>query len=180
MKNIQQEYARAMFELSLEGGEREVVRDELHLVGDVLKENAEYTVLLDTPAITREEKLGLIESAFVSLSSENVKNLLKILTERRMCHIFPAIVRAFDALYDEALGILRVEATTAVPMSEQQKSALVAKLTAMTHKRVVLTNKVSADVLGGVLLRYGEVQLDGTLKTRLDTLSRSLQGVIVE
>ena len=83
-------------------------------------------------------------------------------------------------LYDQALGILRVEATTAVPMSEEQMRALTAKLSEKTKKRVVLTNTVSADVLGGVLLRYGEHQLDGTLKTRLDTLGAALQSMILE
>lgn len=180
MKKTEQEFARAIFELSLECGEREAVREQMHLVEDVLKQNPEYQGLLDTPAVTREEKLRMIDEAFASLSSENVKSLLKILTERRECYLFSDIVRAFDALYDEALGIVRVEATTAVPMSEEQKKALCEKLSAKTRKRVILTNKVKADVLGGVLLRYGEVQLDGTLKSRLDTLGASLQSVILE
>ncbi len=180
MKNLEQQFARAMFELSLEEGEREIVRDELHLIEDVLKENPTYKILLDTPAVTREEKLALVESAFSSLSSENVKNLLKLLTERRECHLFSSIVRAFDALYDEALGILRVEAITAFAMTEDQKLALAAKLTKKTKKRIVLTNTTNPEVLGGVLLRYGEVQLDGTLKSRLDTLSESIASVIVD
>lgn len=180
MKNIEQQFARAMFELSLEEGEREAVREQLHIIEDVLKQNPEYGTLLDTPAITREEKLSLVESAFASLSSEIVKNLIKMLTERRECHLFSAIVRAFDAIYDEALGILRVEAITARAMSEEQKNALSAKLAAKTHKTIVLKNTVNPEVLGGVLLRYGEVQLDGTLKSRLDTLSESISGVIVE
>ena len=117
MNNIEQQFARAMFELSLEEGEREAVREQLHIIEDVLKQNPEYGTLLDTPAITREEKLSLVESAFASLSSEIVKNLIKMLTERRECHLFSAIVRAFDAIYDEALGILRVEAITARAMS---------------------------------------------------------------
>ena len=180
MKKTEQEFARAIFELSLECGEREAVREQMHLVEDVLKQNPEYQGLLDTPAVTREEKLRMIDEAFAALSSENVKSLLKILTERRECYLFSDIVRAFDALYDEALGIVRVEATTAGPMSEEQKKALCEKLSAKTRKRVILTNKVKADVLGGVLLRYGEVQLDGTLKSRLDTLGASLQSVILE
>ena len=180
MKKTEQEFAQAIFELSLECGEREAVREQMHLVEDVLKQNPEYKQLLDTPAITREEKLRMIDEAFASLSSENVRSLLKILTERRECYLFPSIVRAFDALYDEALGILRVEAITAVKMSEAQIKTLTYKLSQKTKKRVVLKNTVRKDVLGGVMLRYGEVQLDGTLKTRLDTLGASLQSLILE
>ena len=180
MNSMAQQFARAMFELSLEEGEREAVREELHLIEDVLKQNPTYGTLLDTPAITREEKLSLVENAFASLGSENVKNLMKLLTERRECHLFSSIVRAFDALYDEALGILRVEAITAYAMTDAQKTALEAKLAKKTQKTIVLTNIVKPEVLGGVLLRYGEVQLDGTLKNRLDTLAESISGVIVE
>ena len=98
MKKTEQEFARAIFELSLECGEREAVREQMHLVEDVLKQNPEYQGLLDTPAVTREEKLRMIDEAFASLSSENVRSLLKILTERRECYLFADIVRAFDAL----------------------------------------------------------------------------------
>ena len=180
MKNLEQQFARAIFELSQELGECDLVREELHLIEDVLKQNPTYGTLLDTPAITREEKLSLVETAFASLCSENVKNLIKLLTERRECHLFMSIVRAFDALYDEALGILRVEAITAFAMTDAQKSALEAKLAKKTQKTIILTNIVNPEVLGGVLLRYGEVQLDGTLKNRLDTLAESISNVIVE
>ena len=180
MKNLEQQFARAMFELAVECGERELVREELHLIEDVLKQNPAYKTLLDTPAVTREEKLSLVESAFASLGSENVKNLIRMLTERRESHLFSSIVRAFDALYDEALGILRVEAITAQAMTDAQKAALEAKLAKKTQKTIVLTNTVDSEVLGGVLLRYGEVQLDGTLKNRLDTLAGSIASIIVE
>lgn len=180
MKNLEQQFARAMFELATESGEYETVREELHLVEDVLKENPTYKTLLDTPAVVCEEKLALVEEAFASLSSENVKNLLKLLTERRECHIFSSIVRQFDALVDEALGILRVEAVTAFAMTDVQKNALSEKLTKLTHKTIVLSNTINPEVLGGVLLRYGEVQLDGTLKSRLDALSESIGSVIVD
>ena len=180
MKNLEQQFARAIFELSIECDERELVREELHLIEDVLKQNPTYKTLLDTPAITREEKLSLVETAFASLGSENVKNLIRLLTERRECHLFSSILRAYDALYDEALGILRVEAITAQAMTDAQKSSLSAKLAKKTQKTIVLSNIIDPEVLGGVLLRYGEVQLDGTLRSRLDTLGASLQSVILE
>lgn len=180
MKNLEQQFAGAIFELATEMGEVDVVRDELHLIEDVLKENPTYKALLDTPAVTREEKLAMVEEAFASLSSENVRNMLKLLTERRECYMFSSIVRAYDAMYDEALGILRVEALTAYAMTDAQKVALTEKLTKKTGKNIVLTNTVNPELLGGVLLRYGEVQLDGTLKSRLDTLSESIASVIVD
>ncbi len=180
MKNLEQQFAGAIFELATEKGEIDIVRSELHLIEDVLKENPTYKVLLDTPAITREEKLTMVEEAFASLSSENVRNLLKLLTERRECYMLSSIVRAYDAMYDEALGILRVEALTAYAMTDAQKVALTEKLTRKTGKNIVLTNTVKPELLGGVLLRYGEVQLDGTLKSRLDTLSESIASVIVD
>ena len=113
MKNLEQQFAGAIFELATEMGEVDIVRDELHLIEDVLIENPTYKALLDSPGATREEKLAMVEEAFASLSSENVRNMLKLLTERRDCYMFSSIVRAYDAMYDEALGILRVEALTA-------------------------------------------------------------------
>ncbi len=172
------EYGKAIFLLAEEEGTTEAVMSDLTLVCDVMRKNPKYETLLDTPALSVQVRLGLIEEAFASLD-ENAKNLLKLLTEKHEMHKIKEIVKTACALYDEARGILRVTAVTAVSMTKKQRTALSAKLQEQTGKTIMMENIVDSSILGGVVLRYAGVQLDGSVKTRLDTLQKSLKELVL-
>ena len=106
-------------------------------------------------------------------------NFLCLLCEKRAYYQFPACADAFDACYDEAHNLLRATAITAVPMQERQKNALREKLAHITGKTVLLTNRTDPALVGGITLRYGGVQLDDSIRARLDKLRRSLSETIV-
>ncbi len=172
------EYARALFLLTSELGTTDAAFRDATLVKEALTANPSYERLLDTPALPTGVKTDLIEEAF-SVIDPSVKNLLKLLCQRRAMHDAIKVMDAYAALCDEANGIERVEAITAVSMTQKQLDALGAKLEAMTGKRIVIKNTVDASVLGGVTLRFAGTQLDGSLRSRLETLERSLKGLVI-
>jgi F-type H+-transporting ATPase subunit delta len=172
------EYAKALFMLAEEEDTCEATLLDLRTVIAAVKKNESYLELLDTPALSKEEKLSLIDEAFKSISV-SVVNFIKILCEKRFVRILPSVLKEYEALYDEKFGILRVEAISARPMSHEQLEALREKLEKEKQKTVVLTNTVNPEILGGLKLRFSGVQLDGSLKTRLDKIEASLKNVIV-
>lgn len=172
------EYAKALFLLSEEEGVTEAVREEAQLVSSAINENPDYTKLLDTPALAVEEKVGLLDRAFGSVNT-SLLNLCKILCEKRCSYLIPQVLDAYLAIYDESRGIERVEAITAIPLTESQLSALSSRLEEKTGKTVVITNTVDKSVLGGVKLRYMGIQLDGTVKARLDSFEKGLKSLII-
>ena len=103
------EYAKALFLIAKEDGATDEVLSDVLTVREILGENPEYRNLLDTPAVSKSERLALIDEAFSSLN-ESVKNLLKILAQRREVYAFPRIVTDFSSLVDEERGIVRAEA----------------------------------------------------------------------
>ena len=171
-------YGKALFELSQEAGEDKRVQGELELVRRALREQPQYMTLLDTPAVQTEEKLGLLKQAFGGVQPL-LLNFLCLLCEKRAYYQFAACAEAFDACYDEAHNLLRATAITAVPMQERQKTALREKLAHITGKTVLLTNRTDPALVGGITLRYGGVQLDDSIRARLDKLRRSLSETIV-
>ena len=171
-------YGKALFQLAQETGADERVREELELVRSALRQEPSYVTLLDTPAVPKEEKLALVREAFGGVE-ENLLNFLCILCEKRSMYALPACADAFDRCYDEAHDILRATAVTAVPMTDAQKAALTQRLSAMTGKQAVLTNELDPALLGGITLRYGGVQLDDSIHSRLEQLRRSLRETIV-
>ncbi len=172
------EYGKALFLLTEEEGNTETAMQDLLLVQTAMREHPNYEKLLDTPALSAETRLQMIDEAFASIDA-NVKNLLKILTEKHAAHVWNEVTKTFSALYDEARGILRVKAITAVPMTEKQLEAMREKLAKQTGKEILIENTVDPAILGGVTLRYAGIQLDGSVKTRLDTLEKSLKGMVI-
>ena len=173
-----QEYGKALFLITEEDGISDKVIADVIMAKGVFKENPEYVRLLDSPAIPKEERVALVDQAFVGLN-EHLSNLIKILTEKRMIHLFDKVAEAYSALYDEARGILRVEAITAIPLTEEQSQTLSAKLEAKLGKKIILKNTVDSSILGGVKLRYNDVQLDGSVKTRLDKIEEAIKHTVI-
>ena len=169
------EYASALFLLCKEEGKTDTVASELETLKQLLAENPEYTRLLDTPAMKKEERLALAEAAFGGFS-EYLLNLILILAERHLAMGLPRLCDEFATLYDEERGILRAEAVSAVAMSDEQIKRLADRLGERTGKTVLIKNTVDSGVLGGIKLRYGGTQLDGTVRASLDRFERMLEG----
>lgn len=172
------EYGKALFLLTEEQRSTERVRSEIADMARLIAENPDYPKLLDTPALPKAERIGLISKAFDGFD-EGLVNLLKIMAEGRMSYLFPKVAAEYSALYDESRGIQRVEAISAVALTDEQLSRLRAKLTRLTGKTVIIENTLDPALLGGMKLRYGGVQLDGSVKTRLDALEKSLSEIVI-
>ena len=172
------EYGKALFLLSEEEGKTETILQDIKTAEMLFLDNPDYSKLLDTPAISKSERGSLVDKAFFSLD-EYVRNLLKILCDKRETYTFGDVAKTYYSLYDESRGIERVEAITAIPMNESQMLLMKKKLENITDKTVIIINTVSPDILGGVKLRFGNRQLDGSLKTRLKKFEESLKAKIV-
>ena len=171
-------YGKALYQLAAENANAEQVLEELELVREALSRTPAYTTLLDTPAVSTEEKLALLREAFGKMDPMLV-NFLSILCEKHSIYQFPACAAAYAECYDEANGIVRATAITAMPMQERQCEALRKKLASITGRTIVLTNRIDPTLIGGITLRYGGVQLDDSIQSRLEGLRRSLRETIV-
>ena len=172
------EYGKALFLITEEDSNSDKVLSDVKTAERAFKDNPEYVKLLDSPAIPKEERVELCGRAFSGLC-EPLLNLIRILTERRSVRLFPKVAEEYYALYDDSRGILRVEAVTAIPLSEGQRTSLTAKLCRSLNKTVILQNTVDRSILGGMKIRYSGTQLDGSVKTRLDKFEEALKGTVI-
>lgn len=171
-------YGKALYELAEEIGKEKAIRQQLEVICEAVESQKTYINLMDTPALGSGEKCCLIQEAFGN-AEELLRNFLCILCEKRAFYSLSVCRKAFNDAYDEAHTIVRATAITAIPLKLRQKKALVDKLSAMTGKTVELENQIDPDLIGGIRLRYGGVQLDDTIQARLETLRKSLADAIV-
>lgn len=175
---VKSEYGNALFMLAKEENKIEKILEDVRAANRVLKDNPDYVKLLDTPALKKDEKLGMIDKAFSSLD-ESVMNLIKILSERHSVYSFDSVHATYSRLYDEYMGIEHVEAVSAIPMTKEQLKLMSDKLAHITGKKIIIKNTVDKSILGGVKIRYSGIQIDGSVKSRLDAFAETLKGVVI-
>ena len=171
-------YGEALFSLTEELGQTAEVLRDVGTLEAVIKGSPEYLKMLDSPALAREERLSLIDGSLSSLN-KNLVNLTKLLAERRLCHTLPKVLEHFRLAYEASRGIERVEVVCAVSLSNAQRAKLKARLEGMTGKQIIISYTLDPSLLGGMKLRYMGLQLDGTVKSKLDSFARSLSELVI-
>ena len=172
-------YAQALYDLAKEEGKGKVILEELLVLKNAFTENPDYSKLLSTADLPKQERCGILDEAFRGKVNPYVLNFLKILTEKGYIRQFPDCCDAYRGFYNEDNGILVVKAVSAVALTDVQKQKLIAKLEATTGKTIDLQCSVDAAELGGLRLSYSGKLVDGTVKTKLDFIGRMLKNTVL-
>ena len=171
-------YGEALFSLAEELGETEKVLRDVETLEAVIKGSPEYLGMLDSPALAREERLRLIDGSLSTLN-KNLVNLTKLLAEKRLSHTLPKVLEYFRQAYETSRGIERVEVVSAAPLTDSQRAKLKAKLEGITRKQIIISYTHDPSLLGGMKLRYMGIQLDGTVKSKLDGFAKGLSELVI-
>ena len=173
MEELAQVYAHALFEVASENGVLDDVREQLGQFADELDQNRDLQIFLFSPYFSSQEKKDGIRK-IVDGADERFLNFLELLAER---HRMPAIFRirrAYDALWRKENRLLPVTVTSAVELDEGLVRGLGERIEEQTGKKVELTSKVDADVLGGLVLQVGNMVLDASIRNRLEQLRKQV------
>ena len=174
MTEVAKTYGDALYDLAAEENISTELMEEVAVMAQALKENAEFVTLLSTPALKKEERLSVLDQSFGGKVHVHVLNFMKILVENGTIAEFPGCADEFRRRYNKDHNIEEITAVTAIPLSEELFSQLKAKLESVTGKTVLLQNKVDASVLGGVRLEMEGTQLEGTVANQLASIRRLL------
>ena len=172
--NVINEYAEALFALSMEEGEADSYYKDMTLVKGALDENPDYVSVLSSPALTKEEKSAIIDEAFSPFICENVLSFIKLLCERGHIEELSLCFEDYEKLYNNSKKIVVAEVTTAVPMSDAEKKKLISALKKRYGVNVELNCQVDSSILGGMIIKTEDSVTDGSLKTKI----REIKDVI--
>ena len=175
---IANRYAEALYQLSEEENISKEIYSELHDVVQLVKENKDLDNVFKSPLVAKNEKIDLIEALFNGKINNNLKNFLKILVEKGRISSLQSIELTFKELLNEKHNILEGTVISAVALTDEKVKELEETLSKKYNKNITLENKVDKSILGGVLVRLGNIQIDGSVKTRLDNIKDQLSQVI--
>ncbi len=173
MTELAKRYGGSLYDLAAEEHLEEPLLSELDTAVAAFAQEPAYLRLLSAPNVPKRERRALLDEAFAGAHPYTV-NFLKLLCDEGALRELPACARAYRDLYNKAHGILEVTAASAVALPAAERERLRQTLEQKTGKQVELTVKVEPALLGGVRLDMGGVQLDGTVRRRLDALKAQL------
>ena len=169
-------YAAALVELASERGELETVSEQVGAFMSVLRDNPDFRVFLLTPSVDPREKNKVLDTVFADQVAGTLLDFLElVLSKRRQLHL-ESMLEEFQSLYEEKMDRLRVEMVSAVPVDEGAQTGLTAALSDKLNKTVILESSVDPDILGGLVLRYGDLVVDGRVRTRLESVASALKN----
>ena len=168
-------YAQAAFELAVESGTVAEWRADLEDIATVLTDSQIAQWLADRN-VPIEERLAAVGRVLVV--QPLALNLGKLLVQRFRSRDARAVAVAFAKLADAHEGIVDAEVTTAIPMDGEQLGRIEQSIASAIGKRVRLTTAINPAILGGLVIRVGDQLLDGSVRSRLTTLKKQLEGAI--
>ena len=175
---VAERYAEALFQVGEETNSTTKLYDELNEVVEILKSNSDFFNVLKSPLVSKGEKRNLVERVLGGELSSNLNNFLKIIIDKDRVSAIEAILKSYKSLLNEKNNVVEGIAITAIAMTNDEIKELESKLSSKYNKNVTLENKVDESVLGGVLVRLGNEEIDGTIKTRLAKMKEQLSQVI--
>ena len=170
-------YASALFDLASEAGTVTAVESDLDRLEAALAESAELRALIRNPEVSRDQ-LGKVMSgigAHLGLA-DLTKNFLGVLAANRRVADLPATIRAFHAIAAAQRGEVSAEVASAHALTDEQIATLETRLRAREGRTVKLKTRVDPDLLGGLVVTVGSKRIDGSIRTRLNSLAQAMKG----
>ena len=173
MEEIAEVYSRALFEVAKDSDVLDRVHDELGQFADALAEDRNLQVFFFSPYFSSEEKKEGV-TRVVTDADQRLVNFLQLLAERHRVPALFRIRRSFDSMWAEENKLLPVTVTSAVELDESLVQDIGRSIEEQTGRRVDLSSNVDADVLGGLMVRVGNMVLDATVRNRLEQLRKQV------
>jgi len=170
-------YAEGLFKAAQAEGTVEALRAEVDGLAQLVAQTPALRSLIERPDLEADRKLETLRATLGRHLTQTVMNLLGSLVRHGRGHHLAATAEAFGHLADEAAGVVRGEVRTAVGLTGEQRSRLVAALEQLTGRRVLLEERLDGTVLCGVRVRVGDRLIDGSGAGRLARLRESLVQV---
>jgi F-type H+-transporting ATPase subunit delta len=137
-------------------------------------QSEEYHALASSPGIRTEHLLGLIAGVCGDALDENGRALLGLLAENDRVDYLPEIAEHFEELKAQDQNVADVEIVSAVALSEAQQQRLVRALRTRLRRDVRLHCSVDPALIGGAVVRSGDLLIDGSLASKLERLGTEL------
>ena len=169
-------YAKAILSFALEQSKEVEVNNDMLMVVKTIEESKDLQLVLSSPVLKSDVKKAALTAVFSSKVSGLTIGLLDLLVENKRLSILTDVAKKYTVIFDELKGIEVAKVTTAVPLTEALNAQVLAKVKEITGKEATIENSVNPDIIGGFILRIGDVQYDASISNKLQVLKRQFEN----
>lgn len=167
-------YADATRRLAAEQGIEQELLSELDGLLELMDENPDLEKMFVTPLVDVGARQQTLERALRGRLSDLLVDALQVMNRKRRLGFLREFVEAYRLAFEEAHGLVEVEVTTPVKLSDELQRKVQATASKLVGARAALVEKVDESVLGGILIKFGDRKVDTTLARDLSILSERL------
>ena len=169
-------YARALFELGDDAKARAGLLASLDGLSSEIAGSQELAKVLLTPIHPRSERKAVLGELATRLrTSAEVRAFAELLVDHNRATLLPAIRDALRALVDAEAGRVEARVSSARPLSASAQEQLRQAISRRVNSEVTLVLEVDPTLIGGIVARVGDLLLDGSIRTQLETLGTNLR-----
>ena len=170
ISNIARPYARAIFELARTGGDYAHWSDMLAVMV-MVSVDANMSALFANPRVSRYETGRALADVCGEHINDQGRNLVRLLGQNRRLHVLPAIAEQYERLRAEAERTIRAELESALPITAEEQQTIATALKKRLGREVKLVCSINEDLIGGAVIRAGDLVIDGSARARLEKLA---------
>jgi F-type H+-transporting ATPase subunit delta len=164
-------YAKSLLKIAIEENSLEDLHNDMVLVNDVCVNNKELTLLLQSPIIKTDKKTAIMNEIFTGKISTIATSFIAIIISKKRAGILGDIAASFIETYKLHKNIKTAQVTSAIPLSLAQKEKVIATLKASNDTESVdLKEIVDPSIIGGIIIKVGDQQVDESIKRKLTDL----------
>jgi F-type H+-transporting ATPase subunit delta len=170
-------YATALFELARDEKQLEAVGASLATLRQALADSDDFRELTTSPLVSRDQATSAVAATSKSMRLDPItSNFVGVLAQNRRLAQLPQVIRAFNMLAANHRGETTAEVTSAHPLSDDQVAALRQNLRTRIGRDVAVDLSVDPAILGGLVVKIGSQMIDGSIRTKLNSLAHAMKG----
>ncbi|QMU26902.1 ATP synthase F1 subunit delta [Adhaeribacter radiodurans] len=173
---IASRYAKSLIELAQEKGILEEVYQDILLFSKTLASSRDLGLMLRNPIVKHDKKLTVLKAIFTGKVNELTLSFFTIITEKNREAVLGSVATEFLSQYNLLKRVQKAQITTATsltPALREEFKQLVINRTGMNT--VILEEKINPGIIGGFVLRIGDIQIDDSIRTNLLRLKNQLK-----
>lgn len=164
-------YAKATLDFAIEKKAADAVEKDMRNIASSIADNAELQNLLESPVIKGEVKKSALQEIFKG-SNEITLGVIGTLTDNKRIALLQEVALKYIILHEQLKGEDVAFVTTAVPLTAELEKKVLAEVAKLTGNKVTIQNKIDESILGGFVLRVGDLQYDASIANKLNGLKR--------
>ena len=165
-------YAKAVLQQAKETNLAEVVFGDMQDISNTIEANKELKNMLKSPLIKGNDKKEALLEIFKD-NSEETRSLIRVLVDNKRTNLLTEVSKNYIALYNEEKGVKVAQVTTAIPLSDEIEQKVLTRIKELTGSdKVTLENNIDESILGGFVLRIGDLQYNASIANKLSKIKR--------